>query len=472
MARAENSHYDLLIIGTGGAGTAAAIRGAELGARVAIAEGAVVGGTCVNVGCIPSKLLLEAAAHFHAARSSFPALASEARAAWQQAQARKGAVIERLRQEKYLDVLAGYEGVTLLRGEAALLGAGRVRVGEAVVGARKVVIATGAAPALPPVPGLAQGGALTSTSAMELKVLPASLIVLGAGAVGLELGQAFARFGVKVTVIEAEARILPAEDPELSNALANALAAEGLELRTGARVTRVERDTTGYRLDVAQGGTEETLRAEQLLVATGRRPATAGLGLEAAGVEVDARGFVRVDGFMRTSNPGVFAAGDVTGAPQFVYLAAAAGRVAAEAALADLTGAPSVPLDASVVPRVTFTDPQLAAVGLTEAQARAAGHAVQVATLPAAAIPRAAVTGSDRGLIKLVADVAGGRLLGAHLLTANAGDVIGEATLALRFGLTSADLASTLHPYLTWAEGVKLAAQAFTQDVTRLSCCA
>src|SRR5690625_4559040 len=457
MARADNSDYDLLIIGTGGAGTAAAIRGAELGARVAIAEGAVVGGTCVNVGCIPSKLLLEAAAQFHAVRTSFPGLAREASGAWRRAQASKGAVVERLRQEKYLDVLAGYEGVTLLRGEATLLGAGRARVGEAVVGARRVVLAT---------------GALTSTSAMELAALPASLIVLGAGAVGLELGQAFARFGVRVSVLEAEAHLLPGEDPELSRALADALVAEGLELRPGARVTRVERGPAGYRLEVEQDGKSETLPAEQLLVAAGRRPNTAGLGLEGAGVEVDARGFVRVDGFMRTSNPGVFAAGDVTGAPQFVYLAAAAGRVAAEAALADLTGAPSVPLDASVVPRVTFTDPQLAAVGLTEAQARAAGHAVQVATLPAAAIPRAAVTGSDRGLIKLVADVAGGRLLGAHLLTANAGDVIGEATLALRFGLTSADLASTLHPYLTWAEGVKLAAQAFTQDVTRLSCCA
>jgi len=472
MARADNSDYDLLIIGTGGAGTAAAIRGAELGARVAIAEGAVVGGTCVNVGCIPSKLLLEAAAQFHAVRTSFPGLAREASGAWRRAQASKGAVVERLRQEKYLDVLAGYEGVTLLRGEATLLGAGRARVGEAVVGARRVVLATGAAPALPPIPGLAEAGALTSTSAMELAALPASLIVLGAGAVGLELGQAFARFGVRVSVLEAEAHLLPGEDPELSRALADALVAEGLELRPGARVTRVERGPAGYRLEVEQDGKSETLPAEQLLVAAGRRPNTAGLGLEGAGVEVDARGFVRVDGFMRTSNPGVFAAGDVTGAPQFVYLAAAAGRVAAEAALADLTGAPSVPLDASVVPRVTFTDPQLAAVGLTEAQARAAGHAVQVATLPAAAIPRAAVTGSDRGLIKLVADVAGGRLLGAHLLTANAGDVIGEATLALRFGLTSADLASTLHPYLTWAEGVKLAAQAFTQDVTRLSCCA
>lgn len=472
MARAENSDYDLLIIGTGAAGTAAAIRGAELGARVAIAEGAVVGGTCVNVGCIPSKLLLEAAAQFHAARTSFPSLAGEAQAAWQRAQARKRDVIARLRQEKYLDVLAGYEGVTLLRGEAALLGAGRVRVGEAVVGARRVVLATGAAPALPPVPGLAEAGALTSTSAMELKALPASLIVLGAGAVGLELGQAFARFGVRVSVLEVAPRILPGEDPELSNALADALSAEGLELRPGARVTRVERDAAGYRLEVEQGGAEETLHAEQLLVATGRRPNTAGLGLGGAGVEVDARGFVRVDEFMRTSNPRVFAAGDVTGAPQFVYLAAAAGRVAAQAALADLTGAPAAPLDASTVPRVTFTDPQLAAVGLTEAQARAAGHAVQVATLPAAAIPRAAVTGSDRGLIKLVAEAASGRLLGAHLLTANAGDVIGEATLAVRFGLTSADLATTLHPYLTWAEGTKLAAQAFTQDVTKLSCCA
>src|SRR5690625_684415 len=347
MARADNSDYDLLIIGTGGAGTAAAIRGAELGARVAIAEGAVVGGTCVNVGCIPSKLLLEAAAQFHAVRTSFPGLAREASGAWRRAQASKGAVVERLRQEKYLDVLAGYEGVTLLRGEATLLGAGRARVGEAVVGARRVVLAT---------------GALTSTSAMELAALPASLIVLGAGAVGLELGQAFARFGVRVSVLEAEAHLLPGEDPELSRALADALVAEGLELRPGARVTRVERGPAGYRLEVEQDGKSETLPAEQLLVAAGRRPNTAGLGLEGAGVEVDARGFVRVDGFMRTSNPGVFAAGDVTGAPQFVYLAAAAGRVAAEAALADLTGAPSVPLDASVVPRVTFTDPQLAAV--------------------------------------------------------------------------------------------------------------
>ncbi|HRN19280.1 MAG: mercury(II) reductase [Truepera sp.] len=474
MANDEWFDYDLVIIGTGGAGMATAIRGDELGARVAIVEGGEeVGGTCVNVGCIPSKLLIEAAASYHEARTCLPgATADASQSVWELALARKRAVVGKLRQEKYLDVLPFYAGVSLLRGRAELLGAGRVRVGDEELGARKVVIATGATPAMPPIPGLAEAGALTSTSAMEIEKLPASMIVLGAGAIGLELGQMFARFGVTVNVLDVAPRILPSEDPELSRVLADALTEEGLTLRTSVRVTRVARHEAGYRVEVERGGARETLRAEQLLVATGRRANTSGLGLDRAGVELDEQGFVRVDEFMRTSNPDVFAAGDVTGGPQFVYVAAAGGGIAAQAALADGMGRGAAQLDLSVTPRVVFTDPQLAAVGLTEAEARAVGREPTVVTLPVAAMSRAVVSGRDRGLIKLVAEVGSNHLLGAHVVSANAGDIIGEATLAVRFGLTTDDLVTTLHPYLTWAEGLKLAAQTSSKDVAKLSCCA
>lgn len=474
MAKHVGHDYDLLIIGTGGAGTAAAIRAAEHGARTAIVEGGeVVGGTCVNIGCIPSKYLIEAAASYHSSWTGFPGVvACEPQVAWDLVLHRKRALVERLRQEKYVDVLGAYEGISLLRGRARLLGDGRVQVGDDEVRACKVVIATGASPAMPPIPGLAEAGALSSTTAMELEALPASMIVIGAGAIGLELGQAFARFGVRVSVLDVAPRILPNEDPDLTQALTDALTKEGMAFHTAVRVTRVARKEAGYVLEVRQGNEKEALRAEQLLVATGRRPNTADLGLDLAGVELDELGFVRVDAFMRTSNPDVFAAGDVTGGPQYVYVAALSGGIAAQAALAETSGEAPVPIDLSATPRVTFTDPQVAAMGMTEHEAREAGRDPRVTSLPVKELPRAAVSNRDRGLIKLVAEAGTGRLLGAHVVAPNAGDIIGEATLAVRFGLTTNDLVSTLHPYLTWAEGLKLAAQTFTKDVTKLSCCA
>jgi mercuric reductase len=481
--RGDGVDYDLLIVGTGGAGMAAAIRASELGATAAIVEGAdVVGGICVNVGCIPSKNLIEAAHHYHIARAGFPGVtACEPQLAWAEVLRQKRDVVERLRQEKYLDVLDAYEGVTLLRGRAALLGGGRegggeggvsVRVGDAEVKARKVIIAAGSRPAMPPIPGLAESDALDSTTAMELERLPESMIVLGGGSIGLELGQAFARFGVRVIVVEALERILPTEDPDVSEALTEALKAEGIEVHAGVRVARVERTERGYRLTVQQGSLTGTLEAEQLLVAAGRRPNTEDLGLESAGARTDGRGFVVVDEYMRTANPDVFAAGDVTGGPGYVYVAALQGGVAAQAALAEITGEEPIPIDLATVPRVTFTDPQVAAVGMTEAQARDAGLTPQVTALPVRHLPRAAVSHRSHGTIKLVSEVGTDRLLGAHVVAPNAGDVIGEAALAIRFGLTTRDLVSTLHPYLTWGEGLKLAAQTFTKDVAKLSCCA
>jgi mercuric reductase len=466
--------YDLLIIGTGGAGMAAAIRAYELGARAASVESApVVGGTCVNTGCIPSKYLIEAAHHIHTARAAFPGIPPcEPEVVWSAVTARKREIVERLRQEKYTEVLNAYEGVTLLRGRAMLLGDGRVRVGEETVHARKIVVATGTRPAMPPIPGLADVRPLDSTTAMEMETLPRSMILIGAGTIGLELGQAFARFGVKVTVIEALDRILPAEDSDLSEALSHALEEEGVEIHTGVRVTGASRGDGGVTVRIEGGEGSRDLTADEVLVSTGRRPNTEELGLAEAGVESDAHGFIRVDQFMRTTHPDVFAAGDVTGGPGYVYVAAYGGGIAAQAALADVIGEEALALDLSATPSVTFTDPQVAAVGLTEAEARAAGHDPKVTSIAMGQLPRAVVSHRPAGLIKLVADAESDRLLGAHIVGANAGDVIGEAVLAVRFGLRVQEVVSTLHPYLTWSEGIKLAGQTFTKDVAKLSCCA
>ena len=474
--------YDLLIVGTGSAGMAAAIRASELGARAAIVEAAdVVGGTCVNVGCIPSKYLVEAARHYHTARTRFAGIAPcDPDLAWAEVVRQKQSTVDALRQEKYLDVLAAYEGATLLRGRVTLLGDRAAGVHVRIVGpdgahelvVPRVVLATGTRPARPPIPGLAEAGALDSTSVMALERLPASMIVLGGGSVGLELGQAFARFGVRVRDVEVAARILPAETPAVSETLTRALQAEGLEIHAGARATRVERTSDGYTVHVEQGSLRGVLEAEQLLVAAGRRPNIEQLGLDAAGVATDDHGFVRVDAYMRTSNPRVFAAGDVTGGPGFVYVAALGGGIATQAALAERAAEGAIPIDLATVPRVTFTEPQVAAVGLTEQEARAAGFTPKVTSLPVRALPRAVVSGHVGGSVLLVADAGTDRLLGAHLVAPNAGDVIGEAALAVRFGLTTRDLVSTLHAYLTWGEGLKLAAQTFTKDVAKLSCCA
>lgn len=473
-AHDDDADYDLVVIGTGAAGMAAAIRASELGATAAIVEGGdVVGGTCVNIGCIPSKYLIEAAQRIHHARTGAPGITPcDPALAWNEVLRDKRELVGALRQEKYVDVLDAYAGVALLRGRAELLGGCQVRIAERVVRARKIVVATGARPAMPPIPGLELVDALDSTSVMELERLPASLVVLGGGSIGLELGQAFSRFGVRVVVVEAAARILPGETPGVSETIARALAAEGMELHVGTLATRVERAEGGVRLHVSQGSLAGIIEAERLLVATGRRPNVEAMGLESAGVGLDARGFIAVDEYMRTSNPDVFAAGDVTGGPGYVYVAALQGGIAAQAALAERASDGAIAIDLGTVPRVTFTDPQVAAVGLGESEAREAGLEPRVATLPLRHLPRALVSRREAGAITLVSEAGTDRLLGAHLVMPNAGDVIGEAVLAIRFGLTARELVSTLHPYLTWGEGLKLAAQTFTKDVAKLSCCA
>src|SRR5260370_4550831 len=303
---------------------------------------------------------------------------------------------------------------------------------------------------------------------MALERLPESLIVIGASAVGLELAQLFARLGVKVTVLEALPRVVPVEDADVGNALGDYLRDEGLEVHAGVRIEQVGRAGNSYTVSLIDGGKPRAVHAEQLLVATGRRANTKGFGLETVGVTLGQKGEIAVNEFLQTANPDIYAAGDVLGDPMFVYVAAYGGALAAENALTGNVRR----YDLSALPKVTFTDPAVASVGLTEEQARAAGIEPLVSNVPLEHVPRALAARDTRGFVKLVADAATQRIVGAHILAAEAGAMITEPALAIKLGLTIQDLTSTVHPYLTLSEGIKLAAQAFTKDVAKLSCCA
>jgi mercuric reductase len=320
---------------------------------------------------------------------------------------------------------------------------------------------------VPPIPGLAESGYLTSTSALEATEAPARLAVIGANAVGLELGQAFAGFGSQVTFLDI-ARVTPFEEPEVSEAIRGVLEDAGHTVLEGARTRRVRLEGGEKLLEGTHRGEPFELRVDEILVATSRTPNTEQLGLAAVGIETDRRGAIVIDDQHRTSVPSIWAAGDVTNQPQFVYVAAAGGAAAAENAV----GSGPARLDFRALPRIIFTTPTIAAAGLTESQAREQGFEIESRVLPLEAVPRALVNGDTRGLVKLVAEAGSGRLLGASVVADGAGEVIQSAVLAIDRAMTVGELASTWAPYLTMAEALKLAAQTFTRDVAKLSCCA
>ncbi len=470
IPRKENSEFDLMIVGGGSAAFAAAIKGTELGARVAIVEQGTIGGTCVNVGCVPSKTLIKAAEIcYHTAYSNFKGFdACPPPREWQTVVRQKDELVEYLRKEKYENVLKAYPGVKLIRGHAQFTGTREIQVDGKTHRPAKILIATGSSNFAPPIPGLKEAGFLDSTSALSLEALPQSMIVIGGGSIGLELGQLFQRFGVRVTLLEVMDRIAAAEEPETSDALKKYLTDEGMRILTGVRIEAVERSGTEYRGKIQAEGKAETICAEQLLVTTGRQANTRGVGLDKAGVELGRRGEIKVDRYLRSTNPDIYAAGDVTGDPMFVYVAAYAGSLAADNAL---NGAGRI-YDLSALPRVTFTDPQIASVGATEELARAAGLDIETSVLPLSLVPRAQASRNLKGLIKLIRERGTNRLVGAHVLAAEGGEVIQEPTLAIRFKLTTTDIINTYHPYLTMVEGVKLAALTFSKKVEELSCCA
>lgn len=464
-----NGAYDLAVVGAGSAGFSAAIAAAEQGANVALIGHGTIGGTCVNVGCVPSKTMIRAGEALHGARAAgrFPGIAGDAHVAdWGRVVAAKDDLVTTLRQTKYIDLLPVYNGLAYLEGAARLTAAG-VMVNGATLSTGKVVIVTGSSPALPDIPGIANVPTLTSTTALELTELPRSLLVIGGGYIGCELAQMFARVGVAVTLVT-RSRLLTEAEPEISDALTGYLRDEGITIRTSLAYREIEDSDSGVTLTIEASGTVETIVAEKVLVATGRAPNTAGLRLAEAGIESTPNGGIAVDDRMRTSKRGVYAAGDVTGRDQFVYMAAYGAKLAALNAL----NGDSLVYDNAAMPWVVFTDPQVAGVGLTETAAKAAGFDTKTSIVPLAQVPRALAARDARGLIKLVADARTDRLLGAQVLAPEGADSIQTMVLALKHGMTAEDLGTTIFPYLTTVEGLRLAAQGFGRDVTKMSCCA
>lgn len=460
----------IAIIGSGAAAMAAALTAVAQGARVTLIERGTIGGTCVNVGCVPSKILIRAAhiAHLRA-HSPFDAglSATPSRVDRVQLLAQQQARVEALRQAKYQGLLDGTPGITVLHGEAQFQDHHQLRVrlhdGDVrVLAFDRCLIATGAHSAVPPIPGLRDTPYWTSTEALASDRIPARLAVIGSSVVALELAQAFARLGSQVTIL-ARNTLFFREDLAIGEAIMAAFRAEGIGVREHTHATQVVHTGTEFVLTTAQG----ELRTDQLLVATGRTPNTRTLALDKAGVTVNPQGAIGTDTGLRTSAEHIYAAGDCTEQPQFVYVAAAAGTRAA----LNMTGG-NASLDLRSMPAVVFTDPQVATVGYSEAQAHLAGIETDSRTLTLDNVPRALANFDTRGFLKLVVEVGSGRLIGVQAVAPDAGELIQTTALAIRARMTVEALADQLFPYLTMVEGLKLAAQTFTKDVKALSCCA
>jgi mercuric reductase len=459
-----------VVIGTGGGAMAAAITAAERGAKVTIIERGTIGGTCVNIGCVPSKILIRAAHFAHARRGSpFDAgiSASTPRIDRKRLLAQQQARVEALRVTKYENIIASNPNITLLRGEASFEDTHTLRAKlangeERTIAFDRALIATGARPAIPPIPGLRDTPCWTSTEALASDTIPRRLLVIGSSAVAAELSQAYSRLGSEVT-LSARGRLFSREDPGIGDGLAQVFAGEGIRVLLQTQIHSVARVRDEFVLESSAG----ELRGEALLIATGRAPNVEALDLARVGVKTGDSGAIIVNERMQSSAPHVYAAGDVTNQPQYVYVAAAGGSRAAQ----NMTGGDAV-LDLRSMPAVVFTDPQIASVGLSEDEARLRGIETDSRLLTLENVPRALVNFDTRGFIKIVAEAATGTLLGVQVLASEAGELIQAAALAVHHRMTVDDLATQLFPYLTMAEGLKICAQAFSRDVKQLSCCA
>ena len=461
--------YHVVIIGSGSGAFASAIRSAEESARVTIIERGTIGGCCVNVGCVPSKVMIRGAKLAQdQRRNSFAGLADhqpEIDRSLLTRQQQK--LVDELRQAKYESILDSNDSITLVRGEARFVDAHNLRVkqvdgSDLAITADRFLVATGSSPYIPNIDGLPDTPYWTSTEALFSNEVPQHLVVIGSSVVAVELAQAFRRLGSQVTVL-ARHTLLYREDGELGQGLIESFESEGIKVQTHTRASRVVHDGKTFSLTTKQG----VIQADRLLIAAGRSPNTRALGLDQAGVELDSNGAVRVDDHLRTSAPHIFATGDCANLPQFVYVAAAGGTRAA----INMAGG-DARLDLTAMPAVIFTDPQVATVGLSEQQARDQGLTVDSRSLALEHVPRALVNFETHGFVKLVAETATGRILGAQILAPEAGEMIQTAALAVRNRMTADDLANQLFPYLTMVEGLKLCAQTFRKDVRQLSCCA
>ncbi|MDP3304788.1 MAG: mercury(II) reductase [Erysipelotrichaceae bacterium] len=465
----HKTDFDLLIIGSGSAAFSAAIKAAELGAKVGMIERNIVGGTCVNFGCVPSKTLLRAGEINSLGKTNaFSGIKLSAQAVdLDSLMQQKNELVNNLRNQKYVNLIDEY-GIQLIIGAAKFISENQIKVADQLYTSKRFLIATGASPLIPKIKGLESVEYLTSTTLLNIDKVPKRLLVIGSGYIGVELGLLYHNLGSEVILMQRSEEFLKEYDFEVSESLEESLIKQGIKIIKGVSYERVEQHNSIKSVHYTLNDESFTVEGEQLLVATGRNPNTSSLDLEKANVKTGVKNEIIINELAQTSNPDIYAAGDVTLNPQFVYVAAYMGRLAAENAI----GEKKLSLDLTVVPSVIFSHPSLATVGLTEKQAKENDYNVITSVLKLGSVPRALVNHDTDGVIKLVADANTRKILGVHIVSENAGEVIYAATLVVKFGLTIENLKETLAPYLTMAEGLKLAALTFDKDISKLSCCA
>jgi len=475
-----DNHFDLLILGSGSTAFAAAIRAAELGKTTAMTEMRTLGGTCVNRGCLPSKNLIEAARIvWESAHPRYTGLKpATMKFDFGELISQKQEVVHSYRDTKYQSILYEEDKIKVFNGQATLIDNHSALVGEQNVRGDQILIATGTRPTIPQIQGLDRisyltSDLLTSDEPQELKELPKSLVIIGGGYIALELGQMFHRFGTRVTILERSQVVLSSYEPEVSEAVTFALRDEGIHLVTGVQVIRVSQKSDDEIEVIARiGEKEQAFKGQRLLVATGREPNTDNAGLDNVSIQLDERGFVRVNDELQTNVSNIWAAGDVidrhTGSHLATPVGAHNGVIAAKNAIA---GAHQK-VDHRVIPRTIFTDPQVAVVGMTDEEANSTGISCWCGTIPLELVPRASATHQTTGIAKIVINNDTHEVVGVSLVMPNAGEVIHEAAMALRFRAKLEDYIDMMHVYPTMAEALKIAAISYFKDPAKLSCCA
>jgi pyruvate/2-oxoglutarate dehydrogenase complex dihydrolipoamide dehydrogenase (E3) component len=443
--------FDAIVIGTGQAGKPLSFALGDLGWKVALIERAELGGTCVNTGCTPTKTMVASAqvAHYTRDAARWGVRASDVNVDMPAVVARKNRVVENAHKsiQKHIDERPS---IKLVRGPARFIAPHQVQVGADVFESEKIFINTGTRPAIPPIPGLDMVPFLTNATVMELQAVPEHLLVLGGGYIGLEFGQMFRRFGSRVTIIHNGERILPREDPDIVSALQTALEAEGIVLRMDAETKRVENRGGAIALTVESGGSSEILQGSHLLVATGRKPNTDDMGLEAAGVLTDAHGYIKVNGRMETNVPGVWALGDVKGGPAFTHISYNDYQIV----YANIIEGKNLSILNRYLPYALFTDPQLGRVGITESAARASGRKFKMGTYPMSSVARAIERDETAGLMKIIVDAENDRILGAAILGSEGGETVQILGAMILAGAPYTVLKGAVYIHPTLTEGL------------------
>jgi mercuric reductase len=463
--------FDLIIIGGGAGAFAAAIRANELGSKTAlINSGLSWGGTCVNVGCVPSKTLLYAGEILHHAKHHgvLGVKLEVENFDFQKVVQDELSLVEKLRQEKYEKVLKYLEHVTVIEGKAKFISQNEVEVNSEKLSAEKFIIAAGSTATVPPIEGIQEVGFVTHIEALKMPKQPRELIVIGAGPLGLEFGQMFSRFGTKVTILQRGDSIFPHSEKTLTNRLAEILSKEGMVIKTNVEVRSARKEGDKKIVSYQIGGAQEEVYADEILLAAGKTPNTQGLGLEITGVEIDKRQAVVVNQNFQTSNKNIFAVGDVTNGP--LRLEPTAGREGTLAAENALKGT-ALSIDYNTVPYTIFTDPQLAGVGFTEDEQMKKMGVCACRTVSFEDVPKAIIMRRTEGLIKMAIHPQTKQILGVHILAPNAGELIAEAMILVKNKNTIDDVVNSLPMFPTLSEAIKIVALSFTKDISKLSCC-